>query len=133
VDHFRARVARYALAVVVCQLLVVCAPTIVMAASPRPGGLTVASDEECRCEHTAGVMCPMHRRSSSRPIPSGTPRWCQGVDDSAYAVLPVFGTLALPERVTQFAHPLTVSRALTSAAEAPRPLDRPPDSPPPRA
>jgi hypothetical protein len=121
-----------ALAVAICQVAVLSASTIVLAASPRAGGLRVAADEECSCEHSAGVMCPMHRRSTSRPIPANGPRWCKGVDDSSYAVLPALGTLAMPERVAELVPSVTEAVAPTVPAETPRFLDRPPDSPPPR-
>jgi hypothetical protein len=131
--HLRARAARVAFALAVCQLAVLSVSTIVLAASPRAGGLTLAADEECSCEHTAGVMCPMHRRSTSAPAPADGPRWCKGVDDSSYAVLPVLGSLAMPEPIVTFVFSLTESAAPAVHAEAPRLLDRPPDSPPPRA
>jgi hypothetical protein len=120
---------RYAVALAVCQVVMGSA-TIVTATTLQAGGLAV--DEECRCEHSAGVMCPMHRKSSSRPVPLDAPRWCQGADDSALAVLPTFGTLALPERVARLTPPVVASPAPALRAEAPRPLARPPDSPPPR-
>ena len=133
VRHFRACVARYALLLAVCQVAAVCSATLVLAATLQGGAATVAADEECRCEHSTAVMCPMHRRSSSRPVPANAPRWCTGVDDSAYGVLPVLGGLALPERIAQVARPNIESLASAPLAEAPRPLARPPDSPPPRA
>jgi hypothetical protein len=74
----------------------------------------------------------MHRKSSSRPVPANTPRWCKGVDTSNYAVLPVLGTLALPERIAQVGLPIPEAPATAFNAAAPRSLDRPPDSPPPR-
>ena len=132
VRHFREHVRRYALVLAVCQVAVLSSATLVLAAASRSGALTVGADEECRCDHTAGVMCPMHRRTSSRPVPADAPRWCTGVDDSAYGVLPVLGGLALPERIAQVVRPNIESRATVSLAEAPRPLARPPDSPPPR-
>jgi hypothetical protein len=131
VRHLRAHVVRYAVALAVCQALAVCSATIVLAAAPHAGG-ALAVEEECTCEHSAGVMCPMHRRSSSRPVPVDAPKWCQGVDDSLLAALPVLGTLALPERIAQLVPTAVESLAPSFRAEAPRPLDRPPDSPPPR-
>ena len=131
--HVRTFAGRYALVVVVCQVAVLSSTTIVLAASTPSGALTVAAVEECSCEHTAGVMCPMHRRSSSRPAPSNGPRWCSGADASSYAVLPAFGQLAMPEHLAQFAFAITESTAPAPRIEAPRPFDRPPDSPPPRA
>jgi hypothetical protein len=128
--HLRARVARYAVALAVCQLAMVCSATIALASTPHQ---RAAVEEECRCEHTAGVMCPMHRKSSSRPVPADAPRWCQGADDSALAVLPALGALALPERIALLTPTTLESPAPAFRAEAPRPLDRPPDSPPPRA
>jgi len=133
VRHVRARLVHYALALAVCQVAAVCSATLVLAASPRAGAATVAADEACSCDHSTAVMCPMHRRSSSRPVPANAPRWCAGADSAAYAVLPVLGTLALPERVAQLAAPSFESLATAPVAAAPRPLDRPPDSPPPRA
>jgi hypothetical protein len=132
VRHLRARLVRYAVALAVCQVVAVCSATIVLAAAPHAGGAAVALDEECRCEHSAGVMCPMHRRSSSRPVPADAPRWCQGTDDAAFAVLPALGTLALPERIAPLTPTTVESLAPAFRAEAPRPLARPPDSPPPR-
>lgn len=131
VRHLRARLVRYAVALAVCQVAMVCSATIVLAAAPH-GGAAVAVDEECRCEHSAGVMCPMHRRSSSRPVPVDAPRWCQGVDDSVLAALPVLGTLALPERIAPLIPTAVESLVPAFRAEAPRPLARPPGSPPPR-
>ena len=130
--HFRVLAGRYALAVAVCQLAVLSSSTLVLAASRQAGALTVGAAEECSCEHTPGVMCPMHRRSTSRPAPADAPRWCKGVDNSTFAVLPAFGALAMPERVAPLARPVGESPAPAFVAGAPRPLDRPPDSPPPR-
>lgn len=130
--HLRALASRYALAVAVCQVAVLSASTMVLAATPHNGALHIGADEECTCDHTAGVMCPMHKRASSRPAPTNAPRWCKGVDDSSFAVLPVLGVLALPERVVQLLLVITESTAPAFRAEAPRLLDRPPDSPPPR-
>jgi hypothetical protein len=121
---------RYAVALAVCQVVMGSA-TIVTATTLQAGGLAV--DEECRCEHSAGVMCPMHRRSSSRPVPADAPRWCQGVDDTAFAVPPAFGAFALLERIALHTPTAVESLAPAFRAEAPRPLARPPDSPPPRA
>jgi hypothetical protein len=118
------------MALAICQVLAVCSATIVQASTPHQ---RAAVEEECRCEHTAGVMCPMHRRSSSRPMPVDAPRWCQGADDSALAVLPAPGALALPERIARLTPAALESPAPAFRAEAPGPLDRPPDSPPPRA
>lgn len=131
--HFRALAGRYALALAMCHVAVLCSATIVLAATPRADGVTVGADEECDCEHSTAVMCPMHRKSSSRPVPANTPRWCKGVDGSTYAVLPVLGALALPERIAQLELPLVEPHAAAVSAEVPRFLDRPPDSPPPRA
>jgi hypothetical protein len=108
----------------------VCSTTIALAAAPHAGAVV---EEECRCEHSAGVMCPMHRRSSSRPVPVDAPRWCTGVDDSIFAVVPVFGALAMPERAAHLLPHDVESAAPLFRAGGPRPLDRPPDSPPPRA
>ena len=130
--HLRARAPRFALALVVCQLAALSFSTLVLAASQPPGALTVGAHEECSCDHTTGVMCPMHRRSASRPIPANVPRWCKGVDGSTYAVLPVLGTLAMPERVALFAVPAVESTPPAFRAASPRPLDHPPDNPPPR-
>ena len=130
--HFRALAGRYALALAMCHVAVLCSATIVMAATPRAGGTTVGADEECNCGHSTAVMCPMHRKSTSRPVPANTPRWCKGIDTSTYAVLPVLGTLSLAERVAQLLPPLAESAAAAISAEAPRSFDRPPDSPPPR-
>lgn len=106
---------------------------MVLAASRPSSAAHVTAGEECSCDHSTGVMCPMHRRGSSRPAPTNAPRWCQGVDGSSYAVLPVLGTLSLPERVVQLAPGVTESTAPAPLTVAPRPLDHPPDSPPPRA
>ena len=130
--HFRALAGRYALALAMCHVALLCSATIVLAATSQAGGLTVGADEECNCEHSTAVMCPMHRKSTSRPVPANTPRWCKGIDTSSYAILPVLGTLALPERIAQLLLPLVESPAAAVSAEAPRSLDRPPDSPPPR-
>ena len=131
--HFRALAGRYALALAICHVAVLCSATVVLAASPRAGGTTVGADEECNCEHSTAVMCPMHRKSTSRPVPANTPRWCKGIDTSTYAVLPVLGALALPERVVALVLPLVESPAADAHAESVRLLDHPPDSPPPRA
>ena len=131
--HFRARAARWALAVAVCQVAVIGSATIVLAASMPSSGVHLTAGEECSCDHSTGVMCPMHRRASSRPAPTNAPRWCKGVDGSSYAVLPVLGTLAMPEHVAQFVLAITESAAPAVRIKAPRPLTRPPDSPPPRA
>jgi hypothetical protein len=132
-QQLRRHVARYALAVALCQLAVLCASTITVAASARSAALAVSAGEACSCEHTAGVMCPMHRKSSPRPAPANTPRWCKGVDGSSYAVLPAFGALGLPEGITQLLLPITEGFAPAVHADAPRALHSPPDSPPPRA
>ena len=123
---------RYALAVAVCQVAVLSASTIVLAATPHSGALHVAADEECTCDHTAGVMCPMHKRASSRPVPTNAPRWCSGAADSTFALIPVLGNFALPERVAELVLTVTESAMPARRVEAPRLLDRPPDSPPPR-
>ena len=130
VSHVRSHIVRYAVALAVCQVLAVCSATIVLASTPHE---RAAVEEECRCEHSVGVMCPMHRRNSSRPVPADAPRWCQGADGSAFAVLPAVGTLALPERIALLTPTAVESLAPAFRAEAPRPLARPPDSPPPRA
>lgn len=131
--HLRARAGRYALAVAVCQVAVLSASTIVLAASPHDGSLHVAAGEECTCDHTSGVMCPMHKRAGARPVPANAPRWCKGVDDSSFAVLPALGALALPEQLTELLPQVTATAVAAIHADAPRLLDRPPDSPPPRA
>ena len=131
--QLRVRVARFALAVAVCQLAVLCSSTLVLATSHAPGASTVSTGEECSCDHTAGVMCPMHRKSSSRPVPANAPRWCTGADGSTWAVLPALGMLAMPEGIAQLLPSIVESRVAASAAAAPAPLDRPPDNPPPRA
>ena len=133
IRHVRTLAGRYALAVAVCQVAVLCSSTLVLAASTPSSGAQVTADEECSCDHSTGVMCPMHRRASSRPAPTNAPRWCKGVDGSSYAVLPVLGTLAMPEHVAQFVLAITESAAPAVRIKAPRPLTRPPDSPPPRA
>jgi hypothetical protein len=131
--QLRAHAARCALAVAVCQVALVCSATMVLAASTPSSAVHVTADEECSCDHSTGVMCPMHRRASSRPTPTNAPRWCKGVDGSSYAVLPVLGTLSLPERVLQLAPAITESTVPAPRTVAPRPLAHPPDSPPPRA
>jgi hypothetical protein len=129
--HLRARAARYALAVAVCQLAVLLSATVVLTASTS-GASTIAADEECRCDHSAAVMCPMHKRST-RPLPPDAPRWCAGVDETAYAVLPTLGVLGLPERDTQTISLTFESLVPAARAGAIHPLATPPDSPPPRA
>jgi len=131
--HLRALASRYALAVAVCQVAVVFSATSLLAASTPSTALHVAADEQCSCDHSTGVMCPMHRRSSSRPAPANAPRWCKGVDGSSYALVPALGTLALPERVAQLMPAATAPAAPAPRRDAPRPVARPPDSPPPRA
>jgi len=133
IRHVRTLAGRYALAVAVCQVAVLCSSTLVLAASTPSSGAQVTADEECSCDHSTGVMCPMHRRASSRPAPTNAPRWCKGVDGSSYAVLPVLGTFALGERVAQLVAGITESTAHAPRPEARRLLARPPDSPPPRA
>jgi len=131
--HVRALASRYALAAAVCQIAVVCSTTMVLAASTPSSATHVTAGEACSCDHSTGVMCPMHRSASSRPAPTNAPRWCKGVDGSSYAVLPVLGTLALGERVAQLVAGITESTAHAPRTEARRLLARPPDSPPPRA
>jgi len=129
----RRHAARYALAVALCQLAVLCSSTITLAASVRSAALAVSAGEECSCDHTAGVMCPMHRKSSPRPAPTNGPRWCNGVNGDTFALLPSIGALAMPERVAHFQPSIVESVAPALRADAPRLLDRPPDNPPPRA
>ena len=131
--QLRRHAARYALVVAVCQLAVLCFSTITLAASARSAALAVSAGEECSCEHTAGVMCPMHRKSSPRPAPANGPRWCNGVDGGAFAVLPSLGALAMPERIVELVLSFAESTAPAFRADAPRLLARPPDNPPPRA
>ena len=129
----RLHAARYALAIAVCQLAVLGSSTITLAASARSAALAVNAGEECSCEHTAGVMCPMHRNSSSRPAPTNGPRWCNGVDGGAFAVLPSLGALAMPERIVELALSFAESAAPAFGTDSPPLLARPPDNPPPRA
>jgi hypothetical protein len=124
--------ARYALAVAVCQLAVLCSSTIMLAASARSAALAVSAGEECSCEHTAGVICPMHRKSSTRPAPQNAPRWCKGADGGTFAVLPSLGALAMPERIVELVLAHAGSAARAFPAETPTLVDHPPDSPPPR-
>ena len=133
IRHVRTLAGRYALAVAVCQVAVLCSSTLVLAASTPSSGVHLTAGEECSCDHSTGVMCPMHRRGSSRPAPTNGPRWCKGVDSSSYAVLPVLGTLSLPESIAPFVCAVTESTAPAPCSKPPRPLPRPPDSPPPRA
>ena len=100
----------------------------ILAAMPSSSTSSVSAHEECTCDHVAGVMCPMHRRSSS---PNG-PRWCAAGDASIYFLLPGLNAPALPARVATLAAPTSESVAPASCAEVPLPLDSPPDSPPPR-
>ena len=127
-----ARAVRYALLAAVCQLSLAVSASAVMLATTHTG----ARDRRgrgCSCDHSTAVMCPMHRRSAPRPVPPGTPRWCGAGDDSIFALLPVLGTLAVPEPVQQSLAPSATSLALAPVAERPVRLARPPDSPPPRA
>ena len=130
--HLRARAALYALLVAACQLSLAAGASTIMLASTPPGASTVAEDD-CSCEHSAAVMCPMHRRPASRPIPPGTPRWCGAGDDSVFALLPVLGALTVPEPVQGILEPSSVPLTLSRTAVHPVRLAHPPDSPPPRA
>ena len=121
------------LAVAVCQLAVLCSSTVALAASASPGALSVGAGDACSCDHSTGVMCPMHRKGSTRPAPANGPRWCKGADGATYALLPVLGTLAMPERVVRFDRSLSEGATPAFRADTPRLLDQPPDSPPPRA
>jgi hypothetical protein len=112
----------------VCQVATM-ASAAVLAAMPAAGTSSVSAHEECTCDHVAGVMCPMHRRSSN---PNG-PRWCAAGDASIYLLLPGLNAPALPVRVATLAAPPIESEAPAPFAEAPLPLASPPDSPPPRA
>jgi hypothetical protein len=132
VRHLRAAGRRYALVLAMCQLAVVVSATAVLLSSPQFAGLTVAAGDECECDHATAVMCPMHRKTSSRPVPADAPRWCKGVDGATYAVMPVLGALAPPERLAQLALLTALSPIASSPDQAPLALDRPPDSPPPR-
>jgi hypothetical protein len=93
----------------------------------------VTAGEECSCDHSTGVMCPMHRRAARVRRPPTRRGGARAWDGSSYAVLPVLGTLALPERVAQF---VAGSPNPPLHARAPRrPVRSParPTVPPPRA
>lgn len=129
--HLRARVALYALLVAVCQGGMVVSASAVMLTTPHSDKAVL--EDECSCEHSAAVMCPMHRRSTPRPVPPGTPRWCGAGDDSLFALVPVLGALTAPEAVHALLPPPRLTLATPPfAGRLVRP-DRPPDSPPPRA
>jgi hypothetical protein len=130
--HHRGGRARYALLLAVCQLSLSLSASAIMLASTPPGVATVAEDE-CSCEHSAATMCPMHRRSAPRPLPAGTPRWCGAGDDSIFALVPVYGTLAAPEPVHRVLAPSPTRRTFSRSADRPVGLESPPDNPPPRA
>lgn len=130
--HLRARAARYALLVAACQLSLAVSAGAVMLTAARPGSAVVAEDD-CSCEHSAAVMCPMHRRTAPRPVPAGTPRWCGAGDDSIFALMPVLGALTVPEPVLQSLAPSSTTLTLAATAERPVRPAYPPDSPPPRA
>jgi hypothetical protein len=132
--HLRDRAARIALLVVLCQLGLVIAPSVALAAHHLQSGTArVAAAEECTCEHEAGVMCPMHRRSAPRPIPAGAPRWCGAGDASLFALAPVLGALVPPEPLHEAALIPLVTPGSPFANDSLLRLDRSPDSPPPRA
>jgi hypothetical protein len=75
----------------------------------------------------------MHRRGSTRPPPPGTPRWCSAGDDTIFALVPVYGTLAAPEPVHRVLAPSATPPTFAHDADRPTALESPPDSPPPRA
>jgi len=129
--HRRARAVRYALLVAVCQLSLALSASTVMLASTHTGVATV--EAECSCDHSTAVMCPMHKRRAPRPLPPGTPRWCGAGDDSIFALLPVYGTLAAPEPLHRVLAPAATPRSFAPVSDRPVGLDSPPDSPPPRA
>jgi hypothetical protein len=130
----RGGLARIAWLVAVCQLALVIIPSAAIAAHQlQSGRASIAAEEECTCEHEAGVMCPMHRRSAPRPIPAGAPRWCGAGDDSLFALAPVLGALVAPEPIQTTVLTLPVVPLHTHDAARLLLLDRPPDSPPPRA
>jgi hypothetical protein len=126
------RLALCALSVALCQVSLSMSATAIVLAGARPGAAAVA-EEECECEHSAAVMCPMHRRSAPKPAAPGTPRWCSAGDDSLLALVPVYGALAVPEALHRLLPPPATPRALARVADRPTDLDSPPDSPPPRA
>ena len=65
----RARAALYALLVAVCQFgLSVSASAVMLTAAH--GSITAVAEADCSCEHSAAVMCPMHRRNAPRPVPA---------------------------------------------------------------
>ena len=129
--HFRTQAALYALLAAMCQLGVAMSASTVMLTSARTGAAIVA--DECSCDHSAAVMCPMHRRSAPRPLPAGTPRWCGAGDDSVFALVPTLGALGAPEAFQQILPPSSVPLAFALHADRPVRTARPPDNPPPRA
>ena len=110
----------------VCQIATVASPTVLAAV---PAASSIAAHEECTCDHSTGVMCPMHRRAQH----PNAPRLCSGLDLATYALLPGSHPLAMPLSVAQLSHPPAEAFVPAPAAETPLPLARPPDSPPPRA
>jgi hypothetical protein len=126
--RLRALAGRCAIVLAVCQVATIASVTL-LAALPSAGASSVSSHEECTCDHVAGVMCPMHRRSSS---PKG-PRWCAAGDASIYLLLPGLNAPAMPLRVATLAPPISESVAPARSAGIALTLASPPDSPPPRA
>jgi hypothetical protein len=124
----RALAGRCAIVLAVSQVVTMASATI-LAALPSSSTASVSAHEECTCDHAAGVMCPMHRRSSS---PNG-PRWCAAGDASIYFLLPGLNAPALPVRVAGLAPPTFESVAPALSVGVPLALASPPDSPPPRA
>ena len=124
----RTLAGRCAIVLAVSQVLTMASATI-LAAMPSSSTSSVSAHEECTCDHVAGVMCPMHRRSSH---PNG-PRWCAAGDASIFFLLPALNAPALPVRVAVLAPPTFESVAPTPSVGVPLALASPPDSPPPRA
>jgi hypothetical protein len=75
----------------------------------------------------------MHRRAPARHAPADAPRLCSGGDASLYALAPMVGSFALPVRVERVARPDVASPVAPAPGGDTVRLDRPPDSPPPRA
>jgi hypothetical protein len=135
----RARLRVGALLLAVCQLMLVVTTTAVLASrASAPPTATVSADDDCTCEHSAGVMCPMHRPSKTssaktRPAPSRTLRSFVSCEESASFVVPGYGALAPPESIQRAPQPAADAAARVAFAQHPARVDSPPDFPPPRA
>jgi len=133
----RARLRIGALVLAVCQVVLAGTATVVLASTSSKTA-TVAPDDDCTCEHSAGVMCPMHRPSKTspaktRPAPSKALRSFVSCDEPAYLMVPGYGALAPPESIQTAPLPAADAAAPAALAQHPVRVASLPDPPPPRA